>query len=155
MKKFYRTEEINAKPMNKLDYNIFRCLDLPSDEIGRDEGYLVEYLDGGRANTDEFKGYVSWSPKDVFEKAYRSSGSMTFGDALVAIKAGRKVARSGWNGKNMFIFLANRPTISKIYEEGIEIKYQPHIDMKTADNTIVPWLASQSDVLANDWIELT
>lgn len=84
--------------------------------------------------------------------------SSCFGGALSALKAGEKVARRGWNGKNLFIFLVpgsefkvNRPPLLGIYEEGTEIKYQPHIDMKTADNTIVPWLASQSDLLAEDW----
>ena len=81
-----------------------------------------------------------------------------FGDAIRLLKEGFKVARSGWNGKNMFLFLVqgskfkvNRPPLLGIYKEGTEIVYQPHIDMKTADNTVVPWLASQSDLLADDW----
>jgi len=74
------------------------------------------------------------------------------------MKCGLKVARAGWNGKGMFLFLVpgstfevNRPPLLGIYEEGTEINYQPHIDMKTADDTVVPWLASQSDLLAEDW----
>lgn len=81
-----------------------------------------------------------------------------FGWAIQQLKLGKKVARSGWNGKGMFIFLVqgsrfevNRPPLLGIYPEGTVIDYQPHIDMKTADNTVVPWLASQSDVLAEDW----
>jgi hypothetical protein len=83
---------------------------------------------------------------------------MTFGGAIEALKNGEKVARSGWNGKGMFLFLVkgstfkvNRPPLLGIYEEGTEINYCPHIDMKTADGSIVPWLASQTDVLAEDW----
>lgn len=83
---------------------------------------------------------------------------MNFGKALEALKEGKKVARSGWNGKGMFLFLVqgstfnvNRPPLLGIYPEGTEIKYHAHIDMKTADNQIVPWLASQTDMLANDW----
>jgi len=83
---------------------------------------------------------------------------MKFGGALAALENGKKVARTGWNGKRMFIFLVpgsefkvNRAPLLGIYPEGTEISYQPHIDMKTADDTIVPWLASQSDLLANDW----
>jgi len=92
-----------------------------------------------------------------FEKI---DNTMTFGEAIDYLKqnSGGKVARKGWNGKAMFIFLVNgstfkvnRPPLNEIYEEGTEINYQPHIDMKTADDTIVPWLASQSDVLALDW----
>lgn len=83
---------------------------------------------------------------------------MNFGEALEALKAGNKVARAGWNGKNMFIFLVpgstfkvNRPPLLGIYEEGTEIKYHAHIDMKTADGQVVPWLASQADMLSSDW----
>lgn len=83
---------------------------------------------------------------------------MNFGQALELIKLGSKVARKGWNGKGMFIFLVqgstftvNRPPLLGIYPEGTLINYCPHIDMRTADGSIVPWLASQTDVLAEDW----
>ncbi len=83
---------------------------------------------------------------------------MTFSKALEHVKSGSKVARAGWNGKGMFIFLVpgstfkvNRPPLLGIYPEGTEINYHSHIDMRTADGMIVPWLASQTDMLANDW----
>lgn len=68
---------INAFPMTRQAYNDFRGWQLPAGENGEDEGYLVEYLDGGKPNTDRFDGYVSWSPKEVFEKAYRPVTSHT------------------------------------------------------------------------------
>ena len=83
---------------------------------------------------------------------------MNFSDALIMVKSGTKVARSGWNGKGMFIFLVpgstfevNRPPLLGIYPEGTKINYHAHIDMRTADGQIVPWLASQTDILADDW----
>lgn len=83
---------------------------------------------------------------------------MDFGTALNGLKSGKKVARDGWNGKDMFLFLVpgsvfvvNRPPLLGIYPEGTEIKYHAHIDMKTAQGYVVPWLASQTDVLAEDW----
>lgn len=83
---------------------------------------------------------------------------VSFSTALNHIKAGRKVARQGWNGKGMFIFLVpgstfevNRPPLLGIYPEGTIVNYCPHIDMKTADNKVVPWLASQTDIMAEDW----
>ena len=83
---------------------------------------------------------------------------MNFGNALQALKNGQICARAGWNGKKMFIFLVqgsrfkvNRKPLLGIFPEGTEIDYCYHIDMKTADNKIVPWLASQTDVLAEDW----
>jgi len=84
---------------------------------------------------------------------------MNFSDALEEIKGGNKVAREGWNGKDMFIFLVlgstfvvNRPPLLGIFPEGTRVDYRPHIDMKTVDGEIVPWLASQSDLLCDDWI---
>ena len=83
---------------------------------------------------------------------------MDVGAALQALKNGQKVAREGWNGKGMFLFLVpgsvfkvNRAPLLGIYPEGTEINYRPHIDMKTVDGEIVPWVASQTDVLAEDW----
>lgn len=158
MKQFIGTKVINARPMDRLAYNVFRGWKLPNDENGTDEGFLVEYLDGGEPNTKEYAGYVSWSPKEQFENAYKESGNLSFGDAIVYMKQGHKVARKGWNGKGMFLFLVqgstfkvNRPPLLGIYPEGTEINYHAHIDMKTADNKIVPWVASQTDMLAEDW----
>lgn len=86
---------------------------------------------------------------------------MNFSNALDLIKGGRRVQRSGWNGKGMFIFLVdgstftvNRPPLLGIYPEGTIIRYHAHIDMKTADGMVVPWLCSQTDMLADDWQEV-
>lgn len=83
---------------------------------------------------------------------------MNFGQAIEALKEGKRVSRAGWNGKGMFLFLVpgstfivNRAPLLGIYPEGTQINYCPHIDMKTADDKVVPWLASQTDVLAEDW----
>jgi len=81
-----------------------------------------------------------------------------FADVLVFLKKGKKLARKGWNGKYMFIFFVegsefkvDRAPLNKFYEEGTRIVYRPHIDMKAADGTVGVWLASQTDILANDW----
>ena len=83
---------------------------------------------------------------------------MDFGAALAALKGGQRVTRPGWNGKGMFLYLVpgstfavNRPPLLGIYALGTEIRYCPHIDMRTADGSCVPWLASQTDLLADDW----
>lgn len=65
------TKLINAEPMTRAAYNELRGWQLPADENGADEGHLVEYLDGGKPNVEGREGYISWSPKEVFEKAYR------------------------------------------------------------------------------------
>lgn len=83
---------------------------------------------------------------------------MSFGSALERLKSGHKLAREGWNGKGMFIYLVdgsrfavNRAPLLGIYPEGTVIDYRPHIDMRTADGSCVPWVASQTDILADDW----
>lgn len=85
---------------------------------------------------------------------------MYFWQVLEFIMAGEgvKAQRAGWNGKGMFIFLVpgsnfvvNRAPLLGIYPEGTEIKYHPHVDMKTAEGTVVPWICSQTDMLADDW----
>lgn len=83
----------------------------------------------------------------------------SFSEALDCLKSGEKVCRKGWNGKNMFVFLVpgstfkvNRKPLLGIYPEGTTINYHSHIDMRTATGEIVPWLASQTDVLAEDWM---
>lgn len=83
---------------------------------------------------------------------------MNFSLALDQLKHGARISRDGWNGKGMFLFLVpgsrfkvNRPPLLGIYPEGTEIEYHAHIDMKTAQGYVVPWLASQADLLADDW----
>jgi hypothetical protein len=84
--------------------------------------------------------------------------SMNFSNALVALKAGHRVRRTGWNGKEQFLFLVpgstfivNRAPLLGIYPEGTEINYHAHIDISTQDGQVVPWLASQTDLLDEDW----
>ena len=83
---------------------------------------------------------------------------MNFGEALAALKDGKRVARAGWNGKGMFLFLVpgstfmvNREPLLSIMGEGTQVQYHAHIDMKTAQGYVVPWLASQADLLSEDW----
>lgn len=68
----------------------------------------------------------------------------SFAFALGALNSRAKVAREGWNGKGMYIELQTPTETSKMT--------RPYIFMKTADNQLVPWVASQTDLLAEDWI---
>lgn len=143
MKQYIGTKFIQAVPMTREQYNEYRGWTLPADEDGNDEGYLVEYLDGGQSNHPAHNGYVSWSPKNVFERAYFPTNGMTFGLAIEATKMGYKVAREGWNGKGMWIRHVSRSVLPPAH--------RTYIEMKTVDDQFVPWVASQSDILADDW----
>ena len=163
--KFIGTKLINAIPMNREEYNHMRGWVVPADEEPLDEGYLVEYLDGGKANVEGFKGYVSWSPRDVFEGTYKPVQGMDFGDAIRAMKLGQRVARAGWNGKGMWLALScpdtkdvptaafwNQHNAQHARDMGGTAKVLPSFTMKTATNEILMgWLASQTDMLATDW----
>ncbi|WP_211354874.1 crAss001_48 related protein [Azomonas agilis] len=78
MQHYVGTKIVRMQPMSRQQYNDFRGWQLPSDENGADEGYLVEYLDGGKPNTPHFAGYISWSPKEQAEKAYLPLGDLSF-----------------------------------------------------------------------------
>lgn len=71
MPAYIGTKTVKAKPMTRRDYNDYRGWTLPENENGADDGYLVEYTDGGKSNHQDHKGYISWSPKEVFEKSYK------------------------------------------------------------------------------------
>lgn len=64
------TKVVRAAEMNRAQYNQLRNWEVPADENPLDAGYLVEYTDGGASNHPDFVGYISWSPKDVFERSY-------------------------------------------------------------------------------------
>lgn len=98
----------------------------------------------------------------LLEKFRRNSKGefiMDFGTAIDAMKDKRKVARKGWNGKGMFLYYvpagayAPCTDIAKsiVNEDGL-VEYGAYIAMKTAQGNVVPWLASQTDMLAEDWM---
>jgi len=89
---------------------------------------------------------------------------MNFGQALDALKEGKRVSRSGWNGKGMWLAIQPGTVITEEQARGgaalgrakeapgTPITILPHIDMRAADGSIVVgWLASQTDMLAEDW----
>jgi len=91
-----------------------------------------------------------------FDSAYQPTDALSFGHAIVALKDGKKVARAGWNGKGMFLYHVPANSYPAQTEAargtfGDMVPYGAYIAMKTAHNNVVPWLASQTDVLADDW----
>lgn len=151
--KYIRNHVVEAKPMTRGDYNAHRGWAVPANENPADDGYFVQYPDG----------YVSWCPKAQFEAAGRPVDGMTFGMAIEAMKRGKKVARKGWNGKGMYVWLLPGSTITGCKNiadphlaeiDGKEgcIRFLGSIRMRTATGDVLTgWLASQTDMLAEDW----
>ena len=156
MKQYIGTKIIEAEPayrvttsnQNKIIASVYDPIPVGSDT---ELGYKVRYEDG----------YVSWSPKEAFEKAYRPTNGMTFGLAIEAAKKGKKITRRGWNGKGMWVVYrtgypdgipCNKNTADAVgIPEGTLFKVRPYLQMKCVDDSFQMWLASQSDILAEDW----
>jgi hypothetical protein len=101
----------------------------------------------------------------VFDASYHEAGpGFRFGLAIEAMKHGKKVARAGWNGKGMFLYYVPAASYSAkqnplgtmvgVFPDDM-VPYGAYIAMKTAQDNVVPWLASQTDMLAEDWVLVT
>lgn len=146
MEEYVGTKVIKAKPMLRGEYNLYRGWLIPLDEDPFDSGYLVEYEDG----------YISWSPQETFEAAYRKSGELDFGAALKKLKLGFRIARKGWNGKGMYVYYVPggdypTQTESAKKEFGETAHYNPYLAIKTVQGSVSTWVPSVNDCLADDW----
>jgi hypothetical protein len=130
------TDEANEGNPNVKAYIGTKRVDAWPEERDGEAGYAVVYSDG----------YKSWSPKIVFEAAYEpidTHEGLCFGTALALLKQGHMLQRAGWNGKGMYIRL-------QVPDENSKMR-RPYLFMSPVDGDLVPWVASQSDVLADDW----
>nr|WP_317324382.1 DUF2829 domain-containing protein [uncultured Flavonifractor sp.] len=151
MKQYIGTKIIEAEPA-------YRCMDghghiTITDDLpvafpnfpSVEDGYRVQYADG----------YVSWSPKEAFEEAYRPTDAMNFGLAIEAAKRGAKIARRGWNGKGQYVELASAISYVTPGGETVNAEHEAIGNRAFAfvgsSGVQMGWLASQADMLADDW----
>lgn len=147
MKQYIGTKIVEAEPALRYADGMITPADAPVrlDELVED-GYKVRYADG----------YESFSPKEVFEEAYRPTDGLSFGLAIEAAKKGMKIARVGWNGKNQHVELAC--CISYFTKGGFHINVNHDAIRNNAlafvgtSGVQIGWLASQADMLADDWM---
>lgn len=152
MKTYIGTKIIQAEPAIRIDGKVYSPDEILPEDTDVEVGYRVRYPDG----------YESWSPRDVFEEAYRVIDGMNFGLAIEAAKKGAKITRRGWNGKGMWVVYrtgypdgipCNKNTAEAVgIPEGSLFKVRPYLQMKCVDGSFQMWLASQSDILADDWV---
>jgi hypothetical protein len=112
---------------------------------------LVEYVDGGKANTEQYKGYCSWSPLDVFERAYGPASILTFGLAMQVCKQGAKIRRADWKEPDMWIVLVPGNGRRMQDADGNQYPFHDSIQLKTWDGTLMAWTPSVNDILSEDW----
>jgi hypothetical protein len=160
MQEYVSTKVVNAKPMKRGAYNTLRGWTIPADENPDDDGYLFECMDGGKTNVFGYAGYVSWIPKDVFERTHKrtSAVSLNFGQAIDAIKDGKRIARIGWNGRNMFVYLvppasypAQTGAAKTHFGDNALVPYNAYMAIKNVDETVSTWVPSVNDCLSEDW----
>jgi hypothetical protein len=208
MNKYIGVKIVEARPLNKYEFYMnIKGLDCKDDN---EEGYLVIYPDGYESwcpkkqfeeanrlcSASQGVTLVQWPDgpmqeieDDALEGAIHIEGAtvvplMTFGHAIEALKNGLTVARKGWNGKDMFVFMRPADSIpAQVVVENVKsipdvvkqhiadkfkgdykqasngspftINFTAYLCMKAADGTIVNgWLASQTDMLAEDWVIL-
>lgn len=161
MEKYIGTKVVKAEPMTMTEAQKVLGRELKPATLEED-GYLVEYKDG----------YKSWSPKSVFEEAYREIGSVNFGGAIDLLKAGIAVRRKGWNGKGLFVvkqvpshitgdIIPNMQSLPQSAKNILMSRENPHIDYTNQMLIINPngradsWVPSVSDVFAEDWEVVT
>lgn len=97
---FLGTKSVRAYPMSRQQYVDYRGWELPKDENGDDPVYLVEYKPNplNKPNHPDHEGYITMSPKNVFDDAYRANGKLRFSDCIIALNAGRFVKVPEWKG---------------------------------------------------------
>ena len=146
MKQYIGTKIIEAAPAIRKGGKVYDLTwPIPKSMEPEEPGYRVRYPDG----------YESWSPKDVFEEAYRPTDAMSFGLAIEAAKKGKRIARKGWNGKRQYVELATAisytsPIGAVVNAEHDAIGNQALAFVGTS-GVQMGWLASQADMLADDW----
>ena len=162
LKKYIGTKVVEARPMNEIDAEYIGYARKNSDNHEWRDGYHVRYT-----NPDG-SFYDSWSPKDVFEKAYREVKGMSFGEVIEALRAGLAVRRNGWNGKGLFVckqvpahitsdIIPKMQSLPQIAKDILMSREDPHIDYTNQMLIINPdgradsWVPSVSDVFAEDW----
>lgn len=173
MEKYLGVKLIEAEPATRYSGEGFINFVYP-DNWELDPGIYEKYIKPATSQERGYKvvypdGYVSWSPKEIFEEAYRRIENLTFGLAIEAAKKGHKIARKGWNGKGMFVVLMSELKLpphscqepgakvndrtAKYIGEDTPLDSRPYFAMWTALGQWQPgWNASQADMLAEDWM---
>lgn len=147
MERYIGVKVVHAEPAFKINGRVYlKNWPIPiHEEEECEDGYKVVYPDG----------YESWSPKDVFEEAYRETTGLTFGLAIEAAKKGKRIARHNWNGKNQYVELATCISYKNNAGDLVNVDHcaigNAALAFVGTSGVQMGWLASQADILAEDW----
>ena len=146
MKQYIGTKTVKAMPMTMTEAQKVLGRELKPATLEED-GYLVEYKDG----------YKSWSPKNVFEEAYREVDSINFGKVINLLKSGLAVRRKCWSGNKFLYYVpmasyqAMTDIAKSIADKDGKVLYKEYIAIRCKDGDIGFYTPTQCDVLAEDW----
>lgn len=147
MEVYIGTKIIEAAPAVRKGWKVYDLTwPIPRSMEPEEPGYRVRYPDG----------YESFCPKAAFEEAYRPIAGLNFGLAIEAAKKGKRVARKGWNGKGQYVELASGIAYvgpdGKIVNAEHEAIGNCALAFVGTSGVQMGWLASQADMLADDWM---
>lgn len=162
MEKYIGTKVVDATPAWRVDGKVYLKDEAVPRSMNREDGYKVVY-EGS---------YESWSPKDVFEKAYHQVGVMDFGGAMHCLKAGLAVRRRSWVCEGIFVvkqipcrinadIIPGMQSLPQSAKDILMIRKDPHIDytnqllLINRSGRADSWTASSSDIFADDWEVVT
>ncbi len=168
MEKYIGVKLVAMRAMTRGQYNQYRGWEIPEGEDPVDDGYLVEYLDSPNSNHPDHENYISWSPKNVADNAYRRTDRMMFGLAIEAAKKGLKIAFRDWYAKDQFVVM--QPTLdlppfntqgtarkvndrtAKFSGEDVPLHCPPYFAMHAGNGDwICGWLPSQVEMITDGW----
>ncbi len=154
MKQYMETKIVKAEPATRYELPNGAVLIQPDSDKRvfaldyrtiEERGYELHHADGSK----------SWCPKAEFEKAYFQTDRMSFGQAIEAAKVGKKIARMGWNGKSQYIELAYGISYKNHGGDIVNCDHEAignrAFAFVGASGVQLGWLASQADMLAEDW----
>lgn len=155
LKKYIDTKVVEARPMSEIDAESIGYARKNIDNHEWREGYHVRYTNPDGST------YDSWSPKSVFEEAYREVGSVNFGGAIDLLKAGLAVRRKCWSGNKFLYYVpmasyqAMTDIAKSIADKDGKVLYKEYIAIRCKDGDVGFYTPTQCDVLADDWEVVT
>lgn len=142
-----------AMPMTMEQYNYLQGWTQPYDKDPKEKGYLILMIQSTGKNHPIFEHPITWVSEEMFNTNYRFDGNLNYGDALLLLKEGERLMRSGWNGKNMFVELnPGFQTTITINSERHDLTHGDYtVIVNLNNNTMSVWVPSPTDHLATDW----
>ena len=155
------TKVVKASDMSLGMFNNLMNRATPVGTDPATPGYMVEYQDGGPANSEHSANYLSWSPKDVFDKAYQVNGKLPGYLAIAHMEQGQYARRNHWHSEEYVYYVpansykAVTPVAKAMFGEEALVPYKGYFARKCRDGQVEVYALSADDLMARDWTIFT